>query len=221
MGYVIGVRHTVGERSGVKRITVQNPNYIGGSTTSAQTFLVSTPAQDALLSDSSLLLWLRGDVGLSSSGGNVTAWVDQSGNGYTAQPTGTPGYVTNFANSLPGVSLAASKYFTVPGTSGWTFGNELSAFVAYKPSSSGTGQRSILSHFNTGYPHPGWEFGYGVTTAQKLHLWDGSLTWRQDLTTNSVAFDQVNISSVIKNATQTGFAMNGVAGSSSVRLRKS
>lgn len=55
---------------------------------------------------SGLKLWLKADVGVSTSGSNVTAWADQSGNGNNvAQATGAkqPTFNSSSANGLPTV----------------------------------------------------------------------------------------------------------------------
>lgn len=64
-------------------------------------------------------LWLKADVGVSNTSGNITSWVDQTGNGYNASPnTGVPTYITapsplDKFNYHPSVHLNQTT-FTIP-----------------------------------------------------------------------------------------------------------
>jgi len=53
---------------------------------------------------STLKLWLRGDLGITQSSGNVTVWADQSGNGNNVTNVGTVPYVASSINGKPGVT---------------------------------------------------------------------------------------------------------------------
>jgi hypothetical protein len=59
---------------------------------------------------SGLTLWLKADMGVSTSGSNVTSWTDQRGN-YNVSPNGEAGptYVTNDINGKPGVRFSGSQ----------------------------------------------------------------------------------------------------------------
>jgi len=99
-------------------------------------YLCSVPQQS-----SNLLLWLRSDVGVTSSAGAVSAWADQSGNGNNAtQSTGAnkPTLTTGSVNSgvLPSISFnGTSSYLSLPtGFANLTAG--ASAFIVLKPSAS-------------------------------------------------------------------------------------
>ena len=66
------------------------------------------------------ILWLEADVGVTSSGGSVSEWADQSGNGNNALPYGTsvnPTYVPSGLNSLPVIKFDGSTtWLAVSGT---------------------------------------------------------------------------------------------------------
>jgi Concanavalin A-like lectin/glucanases superfamily/Chitobiase/beta-hexosaminidase C-terminal domain len=90
---------------------------------------------------SNLALWLRSDVGVTSSSGLVSSWTDQSGNGYTAtQNSGSlqPSLTTGAINSgvLPTISFnGTSQYLSLP--SGLdTLSSGASIFVMTKPQSA-------------------------------------------------------------------------------------
>ena len=55
-----------------------------------------------------LSLWLKADAGVTLSGANVTAWLDQSGNSNNATPTdASPTYNSSDLNSKPTISLSS------------------------------------------------------------------------------------------------------------------
>jgi hypothetical protein len=61
---------------------------------------------------STLKLWLRGDLGVTLNGGDVSAWADQSGNGqHFTQATGAqqPLYVASGISSMPSVAFTAAN----------------------------------------------------------------------------------------------------------------
>ena len=103
-------------------------------------YLTSVPQ-----TSSNLLLWLRSDVGVTTSSGAVTAWADQSGNSNNAtQGTGAnrPTLTTGAVNSgvLPAISFnGSSHYLTLP-TDFSNLTSGCSTFAIVKPSSgSATG----------------------------------------------------------------------------------
>ena len=99
-------------------------------------YLTSVPQQA-----SNLLLWLRSDVGVTTSSGAVTSWADQSGNSNNAtQGTGAnrPTLVTGSANSgvLPSISFnGSSHYLTLP-TGFANLSAGASAFIMLKPTAA-------------------------------------------------------------------------------------
>lgn len=67
--------------------------------------------------DSATNLWLNASVGVTTAGGNVTMWNDQSGFGNHAYGTGTWSVVTGFANGKTALLTDASTPLNVPTSS--------------------------------------------------------------------------------------------------------
>jgi hypothetical protein len=79
-----------------------------------------------------IVLWLKADVGITQSGGTVSAWADQSplANNFS-QATGSmqPTYVSNANNNLPGLSFdGVDDFMTAAST---ITGDAISMFMAY------------------------------------------------------------------------------------------
>ena len=71
------------------------------------------PAVWAPTDKSGLLFWFKTDAGVTESGGLVSAWADQSGNGRDAsQSSGAlqPTYTAGVLNSKPGISFPSGTY---------------------------------------------------------------------------------------------------------------
>ena len=107
---------------------------------------------DVPQTSSNLLLWLRSDLGVTSTAGAVSQWSDQSGNSNNAtQSTGTlqPSLVTGAINNgvVPTISFnGTSQYLSLPsGFANFTAG--ASIFTVIKPSSStATGDQCSLGN---------------------------------------------------------------------------
>ncbi len=87
-----------------------NPGQIGSDFNNDQVALISRTV-------SGMRLWLRADAGITSPGGGIGNWADQSGQGnHATQGTdyNQPRYVTNAVNGLPAV------WFSGTNSSGWT-----------------------------------------------------------------------------------------------------
>lgn len=58
-----------------------------------------------------LMLWLRGDRGITQSSGSVSAWADQSLSGFNLTDVSStkPTYVSNALNGIPGVQFVAAS----------------------------------------------------------------------------------------------------------------
>lgn len=83
--------------------------YKTGMTNSDVTSGVYTIMTDVPVT-SGLVVSLRADYGVSTSGSDVTTWSDGSGNGYNASPsTGTPTYSASGMNSKPTVNLTSGN----------------------------------------------------------------------------------------------------------------
>jgi hypothetical protein len=87
---------------------------------------------------SGLSLWLKADAGVSLSGSDVTAWADQSGNGFNANGNVTngvnPTFVSNVKNGKPILRFGNNNAATVLRTAQTTFGNngEFTIFTVHK-----------------------------------------------------------------------------------------
>jgi hypothetical protein len=92
----------------------------------AQTVDVDDPAFLASLSSTiagsvptnGLSLWLEADSGVILSGGNVTQWDDQSGNGYTATNSGNVTYTSSGINSKPAFTFSNGFLYGTGGSFG-------------------------------------------------------------------------------------------------------
>ncbi len=89
-----------------------------------------------------MILWLRGDLGVTTSGSNVTQWSDLSGSGNDLSQTNgsaQPTFVTNAVNSLPAVNFnGTSQYFNFPGSSTFSdFSQGESIFAVLNPATGG------------------------------------------------------------------------------------
>lgn len=103
---------------------------------------------------SDMLLWLRGDVGITESGGTITQWEDQSGfgnNAVQATIANQPKIQTAAINGLAAVNLAkvtTNRWMQVP--SGFNdFSNGLSVFVVAEAPATATDARILDFGNNT------------------------------------------------------------------------
>ncbi len=110
----------------------------------------------AIPSSSTLRLWLKSNSGvLTNSTGNVTNWLDQSGNNNTASPPtvlARPTFVTNSINGNPVLRFDGINHtLRILSNGGFTTNVDLTAFVVTRPQNSltilsrddfsGTGER--------------------------------------------------------------------------------
>jgi hypothetical protein len=115
--------------------------------------------------------WFKADAGISLSGSDVTAWADQSGNGFNASDAGMPGgsrhlqFNPTSTNGLPGLtgSQAASPQALIytPGNV-YTGGAPRTVFAVVK--FGGTGAFGSLGGFVFTFRRSAPEFGLGVFT---------------------------------------------------------
>jgi hypothetical protein len=99
-----------------------------------------------------LVLWLSASQGVSHSGSNLTAWADQSGNGYNCNNiSGTaPTYsATGFNSSYPGITFTAANdtYCSSANNIDVSSTSTLSYFVLGSATSSSNGYGRLLSFF--------------------------------------------------------------------------
>ena len=92
---------------------------------------------------SGLSLWLKADAGVTTSGSNVTAWADQSGNGQNATAAGSyrPTFVSTDAqfNNKPSILFdGVGNSFVIPSIN-FNINTNNSIFVAFRVSDGETG----------------------------------------------------------------------------------
>lgn len=75
---------------------------------------------------SNLTLWLRADLGVSTSGSSVIQWNDQSGNGYNfTQSAGStaPTVTASWQNSKPALAFNGTQYMSLASVFGFVAGS--------------------------------------------------------------------------------------------------
>lgn len=83
-----------------------------------------------------LKLWLKADAGVTESGGGVTLWADQSGQGNNAATGTSPTKQTNQINGLPAINFASNQWLQIQPNSIGNAGN-LGIFIVLDRSSGG------------------------------------------------------------------------------------
>jgi hypothetical protein len=97
----------------------------------------TAPPNPVAIFGSNLVFWYRADA-LSQTSNVVTSWPDQSGNGYTLTPTGSPAYEAAGLNGLPSVTFdAVDDYFITGNKAIATGGTAAMGFWAVCQMSSG------------------------------------------------------------------------------------
>ena len=98
-----------------------------------------------------LALWLKADAGVTLAGSNVTAWEDQSGNGFNANGNVTDGvnptFVSNVKNGKPILRFGNNNDATVLRTNPTTFGNngEFTIFTVHQYNQTGNTWAELIS----------------------------------------------------------------------------
>ena len=95
---------------------------------------------------SGLSLWLKADAGVTTSGSNVTAWADQSGNSKNATAIESPVYATNSINAKPALVFARNAYLTTANI--FNGANPRSMFVVYYTDSEEDFSNSVIGQSN-------------------------------------------------------------------------
>ncbi len=151
--------------------------------------MTSTPQQS-----SNLKLWLRGDLGVTSSAGSVSAWADQSGNGHNATQSTAglkPSLVTGVLNSgvQPALSFSGSQYLNLAANYA-DLNNGASIFLVLKPASASlTG--NPLSFSNTSNADA--VFTQTVGTQASLTTYAGATSSTVVTTTNPLSTSQYKL----------------------------
>ena len=121
-------------------ITLPEVYYIGfiaGNTVTAQNVVTIGSASANL--NAFMICWLRSDAYVTYSGSNVSAWMDQSGQGYNATQSNSanqPSLVTGAINGLPTISFNGSSSFMQFPTGFNNFAQGLSIFLVVKPAAT-------------------------------------------------------------------------------------
>jgi len=98
-----------------------------------------------------LSLWLKADAGVTLSGANVTAWADQSGNGFNANGNVVDGvnptFVSNVKNGKPILRFGNNDDATILRTDVTTFGNsgEFTLFTVHQYNETGNTWATLIS----------------------------------------------------------------------------
>jgi len=85
----------------------------------------------------SLSLWLRADIGVTTSGTDVTQWDDQSGNSRNAVASGLPQLIPNELCGKPVIRFNGAEGFVTP--SFQTFANKRGSLFIVAKGISGSG----------------------------------------------------------------------------------
>jgi hypothetical protein len=121
-------------------LTLPEVYYIGfvvGSQSTTQN-VVTVGSASAVL-NAFMILWLRADAFVTYVGSKVSAWGDQSGQGYNASQsnsTNQPSLVTSGINGLPAVMFDGTSSFMQFPTGFNNFAQGLSIFLVVKPSAT-------------------------------------------------------------------------------------
>ena len=175
------------------------------------TVMTNVPQRSA-----NMLVWLRSDVGVTSSGGNVSAWADQSGNGNNAtQSSGTnkPTLVTGAISASPALAFnGTNEYMALP--SGFAkFPSGASIFAVYKPTAGTAGARII--DFGPANTTDSFNLSIASTTTDTYTVYNGStatsLTNTAGMTLNQFQLlemvqTQGGLATMWTNSTQNGQA---------------
>lgn len=144
---------------------------------------------------SNLKLWLRADLGITSSGASaISSWSDQSGNGHDATQSTAglkPTLVTGVLNSgvLPAVAFSGSQYLNLAANYA-DLNNGASIFVVLKPSSSSlTG--NLVSFANTSNTDA--VFAQSIGTQGSLTSYAGTTSSTVTTTTNPLSTSQYKL----------------------------
>ena len=117
------------------------------STVTSSVYTIATPPPA-----SGLVLWLRADTGVTASDGAVSAWADQSGNGYNvAQSTSTlqPTFVINGLGSMPALSFTGNDSLENMAANLLAAGSARTVFAVADANAAGNGGTLLTFRLNT------------------------------------------------------------------------
>ena len=101
-------------------------------------------------------LWLKADAGVTVSGGFVTTWADQSGNGNNASIATAgeePTFISSFSNAKPAIEFdGQGQIMQITSASSLNF-TTMSSFIVLKYLGEGTGNNIVyIKNANAGTP---------------------------------------------------------------------
>jgi hypothetical protein len=183
------------------------PYYINSASKSATVTVNTTP-----IPTTNLNLWLIGDNGVTQSGGVVSAWADQSGNGLNAsQGTSTyrPTYVTSSMNGHAIVRFNGSNNYLNVASGFANFTSGVSIFVVAKPSYANWWDRFI--DFGTGSPTNNLVFARnGNSNTLSYETYNGS--WSDLDATNAIPVNTAYVLEVVQSSSgSTSIYKNGTS----------
>ena len=122
--------------------TVNAIQDVSGSISPVGSSYIQIDSNSALLSRQSMQMWLKSDIGVTSSSGNVSQWADISGNNNNATQSSAgnqPTIVSNVINNLPAIAFnGSSSYLQLP--SGFAnFTNGATVFYICNPTTYNNG----------------------------------------------------------------------------------
>ncbi|NUM34581.1 MAG: hypothetical protein HUU50_08560 [Candidatus Brocadiae bacterium] len=151
-----------------------------------------------------LQLWLKADAGVTTSGGYVSTWADQSGNARNASQSDTskrPVLVSNAINGLSAIrfdgsndGLLTSAFQAFPNKRG-------SVFIVAKSVFDGTTGHMLGTYYSSGIT---WQFYHNQDT---LLYWDSVSA---DIIPQSIVNSEFKTYSIVRNSnTNINFYQNG------------
>jgi hypothetical protein len=156
------------------------------------------------------VLWLKADVGVTSSGGLVNSWLDQSGNfnnatGVSATRPTFSATDVNF-NNLPSISFpntAASNFFLeVPDNDNLDNTSTLTVFIVVRPTSATGASLGILSKRTSASVDQSYVFS--VTNAYRYQATVGTTGPNNIASSNSTVNSQDIVSATISGTAIVG-----------------
>ncbi len=169
-------------------------------------FMSSVPQRSA-----NLMMWLRSDVGVTTSSGAVTNWADQSGNGYNATQTSgsaRPTLTTNAVNGLPAITFNGSSHFLNLPAGFKDLSQGLSFYIVYKPGTTANYPIDIgnggASNDQSIYGSANFIYYYSYGTSYALVTSNSSGYTPNVYQVLEVVHNGTNNATIYKNGTQTG-----------------
>lgn len=121
--------------------TIKAKAFEGASQSAVTTVLIQEDSNSGNVARSGLNLWLKSDLGVETSGSNITKWTDISGNHLDASVPGSqPTLVSNAINGLPAASFTSTQYLQLPKDFA-SFPSGATFFLIVKPTSAAASAR--------------------------------------------------------------------------------